>query len=100
MAERIDTAMGATTYQPEGAAPITLTAPAKAAAGRTLSPHDPPVPGSPKQGLSEAEAAARRARGQGNEFHPQTSRSYLQIVRQHAFSFINSILFAIGIALV
>src|SRR2546423_83254 len=54
----------------------------------------------PSQGLAEAEVAARRAKGMGNNFHPATSRSYLQILRQHAFSFINTVLFAIGIALV
>src|SRR3954454_13678465 len=100
MDKRTNSVMSATTYQPEGTAPgasmvptgvalssdAAIVAPAKAP---KPSPADSPPPGSPTEGLSETEAAARRARGLGNEFHPQTSRSYLQIVKQHAFSFIN-----------
>jgi cation-transporting ATPase E len=52
------------------------------------------------QGLSESEVIARRARGEGNNVRLQTSRSYVQILRQNAFTFINSVLFAIGITLV
>ncbi|NIO41613.1 MAG: hypothetical protein GTO41_16385, partial [Burkholderiales bacterium] len=51
-------------------------------------------------GLSESEVAVRRARGEGNDVHLETSRSYVQILRQNAFTFINSVLFAIGIVLV
>ena len=46
----------------------------------------------PFQGLSETEAAARRARGQGNNVRFHTSRSYLQILWQNAFTFINVLL--------
>ena len=52
------------------------------------------------QGLSESEVIARRARGQGNNVQFQTSRSYATILRQNAFTFINTVLFAIGIVLV
>ena len=52
------------------------------------------------QGLSEAEAAARRARGQGNHVPLSTTRSYVQIVRENVFTFINNVLFALGVALV
>ena len=52
------------------------------------------------QGLAESEVLARRARGLGHEARLQTSRSTLQILRQNAFTFINSILFAIGLVLV
>jgi cation-transporting ATPase E len=52
------------------------------------------------QGLSESEVVARRARGQGNDFQLQSSRSYLQILRQNALTFINTVLFAIGIVLI
>jgi cation-transporting ATPase E len=52
------------------------------------------------QGLSESEVVARRAGGQGNDFQLQSSRSYLQILRQNAFTFINTVLFAIGIVLI
>ena len=51
-------------------------------------------------GLSEAQAIARRERGQGNVVQFQTSRSYLQILRKNAFTFINSVLFGIGILLI
>src|SRR5262245_36925140 len=51
-------------------------------------------------GLSHAEVAARRAAGQGNDFRPATSRTFLQILRQHTLSFINLVLFALGITLV
>jgi cation-transporting ATPase E len=52
------------------------------------------------QGLSENEVIARRAQGQGNNVKLQTSRSYFDILRQNAFTFINSVLFAIGIVLI
>ena len=52
------------------------------------------------QGLSEREAEARRAAGQGNSAPPPTGRTYLQIVRENVFTFINNILFLLGIALV
>ena len=59
-----------------------------------------PEPAAALRGLSESEVLARRAQGQGNEFRLTTSRSYFQILRAHALSFINTVLFAIGIALV
>jgi cation-transporting ATPase E len=52
------------------------------------------------QGLSESEVVARRARGQGNDVRLQTSRSYVEILRHNAFTFINSVLFTIGIVLI
>src|SRR4051794_21086065 len=52
------------------------------------------------RGLSEADVAARRAQGQDNHVPRQTSRSYLHIVRSNAFTFINTILFAICVVLV
>jgi cation-transporting ATPase E len=52
------------------------------------------------KGLSEDEVIARRARGQGNDTRSETSRSYFQILRQNAFTFINSVLFTIGIVLI
>jgi cation-transporting ATPase E len=42
----------------------------------------------------------RRARGEGNKVQMGTSRSYIQILRQNAFTFINNILFAIAITLI
>jgi cation-transporting ATPase E len=52
------------------------------------------------EGLSESEVAARRERGQQNVVQFQTSRSYLQILRKNAFTFINTVLFAIALVLI
>ena len=54
----------------------------------------------PLLGLTEAEAAARRAAGQGNVVPLKTSRSYGRIVRENVFKNINNILFTLGIILV
>lgn len=54
----------------------------------------------PIQGLSESEVLARRAQGQGNDVKLQTSRSYADILRQNVFTFINTVLFAIGFVLI
>lgn len=51
------------------------------------------------EGLSDSEVAARRERGQVNVVQFQTGRSYLQILRKNAFTFINTILFAIAVVL-
>ena len=52
------------------------------------------------EGLSESEVIARRERGQGNTVRFPTTRSYLHILRKNAFTFINTVLFAIGIVLI
>ncbi len=52
------------------------------------------------QGLTEREAISRRQRGLGNKVRFSTGRTYLQIVRQNAFTFINTVLFSIGIVLI
>src|ERR687883_2098952 len=52
------------------------------------------------QGLSEREAQARRAAGRGNAAPPPTSRTYGQIVRENVFTFINNVLFLLGLAVV
>lgn len=54
----------------------------------------------PITGLTTAEVLERRARGLGNTFKPPSSRSYGQILRENVFTFINNVLFALGIALV
>ena len=60
-----------------------------------------PTPlGTPPGGLSDAEAAARRAAGQGNVAPLRTGRTYAQIVRDNVFNFINLILFALGVTLI
>jgi cation-transporting ATPase E len=52
------------------------------------------------RGLTEPEAAARRASGQGNDAVIQTGRTYDQILRQNLFTFINVVLFAIGFVMI
>ena len=51
------------------------------------------------QGLTDAEALARRRRGEGNVAVTGTSRTYARILRTNVFSFYNTILFVIGAAL-
>ncbi len=51
-------------------------------------------------GLSERDVIERRGRGQGNEARFGTGRTYLQILRQNALTFINSVLFAISVILI
>ena len=60
----------------------------------------PPPPDLVKTGLTAAEVEVHRARGEVNTAAAGTGRSYLEIVRQNVFTFINTILFAIGIGLV
>ena len=55
---------------------------------------------SPERGLSESEVRARRAAGQGNNAPLTTSRTYPEILRAQAVSFINIVLFCIGLGLV
>ena len=52
------------------------------------------------RGLSQEEAAARRAQGLGNTMPVKSSRSYAQIVRENVFNPINDLLYVLGIALV
>ena len=52
------------------------------------------------QGLSEQEVLARRGQGQGNSVPPPTGRTYGRIVRENVFTFINNVLFLLGLALV
>jgi len=51
------------------------------------------------EGLSQHEVLARRAAGQGNTAPAPTSRTYRQIVVENVFTFINSCLFCLGMAL-
>src|SRR5579871_5703239 len=69
------------------------------AATRQVEPGSGPVPATPA-GLSEREAAQRRAAGEGNTAPPPTGRTYGQIFRENVFTFINTILFLLGVALV
>ena len=58
------------------------------------------VAGTPATGLTEAEATARRAAGRGNTAPPATGRTYAQIVRENVFTFINDVIFVLGMLLV
>jgi cation-transporting P-type ATPase E len=58
------------------------------------------LPATPPGGLSADEVTRRRAAGLGNVALPPTSRTYLQIVRENVFTFINNILITLAIALV
>jgi magnesium-transporting ATPase (P-type) len=53
----------------------------------------------PEHGLSDQEAARRRAAGQGNDVQVYAGRTYRQIVVGNVFNFINVLYFAIGIIL-
>jgi cation-transporting P-type ATPase E len=51
-------------------------------------------------GLSEAEVLARRARGLGNLVTIPSSRTYLQIFKENVFTFVNNVLFGLGVVLI
>jgi cation-transporting ATPase E len=51
-------------------------------------------------GLSESEVLERRAKGLGNNITLKTSRSYAEILRENVFTFINDVLFGLGVALI
>jgi cation-transporting ATPase E len=51
-------------------------------------------------GLTESEVLARRRRGLDNAVQIRTTRTYFQILRHNAFTFINLILFSISIVLI
>lgn len=55
-------------------------------------------PSSPA-GLSEREVVERRTHGQGNRVSPANSRSYWQIIAENMFTFINIVLFTLGLIL-
>ena len=51
-------------------------------------------------GLSEQEVIIRRERGDGNNVHIQTGRTYQQILKQNFITFINIALFVIGLVMI
>ena len=53
----------------------------------------------PVTGLTAAEAAERRRRGEANTAVSGTTRTYATILRTNVFSFFNTVLFVIGVAL-
>ena len=52
------------------------------------------------QGLSDREAASRRAAGQGNDLSLQTGRTYWDILRDNLFTFINGVYFFLSLVLI
>lgn len=66
----------------------------------TPQPTQPSAPPPSSNGLTDAEVAQRIAKGEINKAPAGTGRSYVEILRQNVFTFINTILFAIGIVLV
>ena len=67
--------------------------------GASRAAADEVVASTPATGLTEAEAAARRAAGRGNTSPPATGRTYAQIVRENVFTFINDVIFVLGVLL-
>ncbi len=51
-------------------------------------------------GLTSDEVLERRQRGMGNDAHIQTGRTYTQILKENVFTFINNVLFLLGLALI
>jgi len=63
-------------------------------------PGHPELSPTPVTGLPADEVERRRAAGLGNTALPSTTRTYAQILRENTFTFVNNILFALGILLV
>lgn len=59
-----------------------------------------PTQETPPTGLTTEEVARRQAAGLSNAFALPTSRTYRQILRENVFTFINNVLFLLGLALV
>lgn len=57
-------------------------------------------PTNPHWGLTEAEVKMRRQAGQGNNITLPTSRTYLQILRENVFTFINAVFLTITLVLI
>lgn len=51
------------------------------------------------RGLTPGEVEAKRAQGLGNPPPPPTGRTYAQIIRENVFTFINGVIFFLGLAL-
>jgi cation-transporting ATPase E len=61
---------------------------------------NPDLAPTPAEGLTTAEASRRHGAGLGNVALPPTTRTYAQILRENTFTFVNNILFVLGLALV
>ena len=69
-------------------------------AANPLARSDPALADVVSPGLSQEEVAQRLANRQVNSLPPPTGRTYSAIVRENVFTFINTVLFLLGIALV
>ncbi|HYO42300.1 MAG TPA: HAD-IC family P-type ATPase [Candidatus Limnocylindrales bacterium] len=63
-------------------------------------PGQPDLSPTPDAGLTDEEVGRRRAAGLGNTAPLSTTRTYAAIIRENVFTFINNILFLLGLALV
>jgi len=63
-------------------------------------PSESPEAATSMVGLSLLEAAERRAQGLGNNVEVQTSRTYSQIIHENVLTFINIVIFVLGLAMV
>lgn len=52
------------------------------------------------RGLSESQARQKRAQGEGNDVRIQTTRTYRDILQYNLLTFINMVLFIIGVAMI
>ena len=57
------------------------------------------LPSVPLTGLTDDEAARRRAAGQGNDVEIATGRTYGRIIRDNVFNFINNLFYLLGVVL-
>src|SRR5690349_19254739 len=64
----------------------------------TIAVREAPSLAAPR-GLDEGEAATRLGHGNGNDAHLHHSQSYLHILARNSLTFLNGVLFAIGVAL-
>ena len=81
---------------------VTIRAPAAPRQESTIPADEhtlPNVPAAPT-GLTESEAARRRAAGGGNDVPAATGRTYRQIIRDNVFNFINNLLFVLAAVLI
>ena len=76
---------------------VTVTTGATPAPTMTPARHADVDPG---PGLDEAEVTARRERGQGNKAPPASTRTYLSIIMENTFTFVNDVLFLLAVALI
>src|SRR5579859_1033279 len=53
-----------------------------------------------QRGLSASDVLERRSRGDGSGSIASTGRTYWEIIRENVFTFINCVLFMLGLALI